>query len=77
MRIMIAQISGPPSLAVPAVPLDVVIAQHGPWRVLRAALAALLRGKALQPPPLADHLRRDIGLEPLPRQSLNWPLTGI
>lgn len=72
MRIMIAQVSLSPSRLDPPVPLEVVIAQHGPWRVLRAALAVLLRGDGRRPLPMDDHLRRDIGLEPLPRQSLDW-----
>ncbi|GHD99840.1 hypothetical protein U879_10625 [Defluviimonas sp. 20V17] len=56
------------------VPLDLVIAQHGAWRVLRAALAALLRRDRHPPPLLDDRMRRDIGLEPLPRRNLDWPL---
>jgi hypothetical protein len=54
-----------PSLSID-LDLDQAIARHGAWRVLRAALAALLRG-----PPglrdagrLSDHLRRDVGLPP-------------
>lgn len=57
------------------VPLDLVIAQHGAWKVLRAALSALMHSDRHPPPPTSDYLRRDIGLPELPRQSLDWPLT--
>ncbi len=47
--------------------LDDIIATHGRWRVL---LALFLRPARREPPlpPLGlnNHLRRDIGLEPLP-----------
>ena len=46
--------------------LDDIIETHGRFRVLLALLVRPLR-RAPQLPPLAlnDHLRRDIGLEPL------------
>lgn len=49
-------------------PLSALIAAHGPWRVLGAALIALLR-QAIRPgapdvDSLPDHLRKDIGLPP-------------
>jgi hypothetical protein len=47
--------------------LDDIIETHGRWRVLLALLARPLRREAPLPPLcLNDHLRRDIGLEPLP-----------
>lgn len=49
-------------------PLSVLIAAHGPWRVLFAALTALLRQATGTAAPdvdrLPDHLRADIGLPP-------------
>lgn len=53
--------------------LDLVIDQHGPWRVLRAALFALLKGPERRPLPLNAHIRRDIGLPDLPRGPTHWP----
>lgn len=54
----------------PPIPVAVVIEQHGAWRVLLAAIAALFdaRGRSgeLRPGDLGNHLRRDIGLPPLP-----------
>lgn len=49
-------------------PLSALIAAHGPWRVLLAALTTLLH-QAIGPTPpsvdrLPDHLRQDIGLPP-------------
>ncbi len=35
-------------------------------RRIRAALARSRRSRAVRYPPLSDHLRRDIGLDPLP-----------
>lgn len=75
---MIATLRDPVADPVPGpapqapVPLALVIAQHGPWRVLRAALAALMLGQP-RPPPLNNHLRRDIGLPELPGAPLDWP----
>lgn len=49
-------------------PLSVLIAAHGPWRVLFAALTALLRQATGTAAPdvdsLPDFLRDDIGLPP-------------
>jgi hypothetical protein len=49
-------------------PLSALIAAHGPWRVLFAALTALLRQATSSAVPdvdsLPDHLRADIGLPP-------------
>lgn len=57
--------------------IDAAIAAHGPRRVLFAVLRALFR-----PPPqpkrrydersLTTHLRRDIGLPPIPRNPSEW-----
>jgi hypothetical protein len=45
-----------------------LIAAHGAWRVLAAALGGLVRPRRRAGPPaedvLSDHLRRDIGLSP-------------
>ncbi|MEM7644225.1 MAG: hypothetical protein AAF366_17120 [Pseudomonadota bacterium] len=47
--------------------IEAAIAAHGPLPVLRAALAALLRRKPKGRHVMASaHLRRDIGLPPLP-----------
>ncbi len=47
--------------------LDGIIETHGRWRVLAALLWRSLRRERPVPPlALNDHLRRDIGLEPLP-----------
>ncbi|MEM8823286.1 MAG: hypothetical protein AAGF30_06720 [Pseudomonadota bacterium] len=47
--------------------IDAAIAVHGPLPVLRAALSALLRSKPKARHVMAsNHLRRDIGLPPLP-----------
>lgn len=46
------------------VALDDIIAAHGRWRVLLALLQP--RDPPVPPLGLNDHLRRDIGLEPLP-----------
>jgi hypothetical protein len=49
------------------VALDDIIKTHGRWRVLLALLARSWRRVPRQPPlGLNDHLRRDIGLGPLP-----------
>ncbi|WP_102226123.1 hypothetical protein [Acidimangrovimonas sediminis] len=58
------------------VPLDLVIAQHGAGKVLRAALVALIRRRQHAPPVLSEHLRRDMGLpyEPPPPPPPNYPL---
>lgn len=49
-------------------PLSALIAAHGPWRVLFAALTALLQQATGTAAPdvdsLPDHLRADIGLPP-------------
>lgn len=51
--------------------LDTLIAAHGAWRVLAAALKGLVRPRRRAGPPaedvLSDHLRRDIGLSPTVR----------
>lgn len=56
------------------VPIDFAIAQHGPWRVLFAALGHLMRGRDRRMLPVEAHLRRDIGLPPLPRGPTHWPV---
>ncbi|MBN8632019.1 MAG: hypothetical protein J0L76_14340 [Rhodobacterales bacterium] len=49
------------------VALDDIIRTHGRWRVLMAlALRSLRPATPLPPLGLNDHLRRDIGLDPLP-----------
>lgn len=55
----------------PVTTIDAVIAAHGAWKVLFAALAALLHGRIRQARPpdtqvLNNRLRADIGLNPLP-----------
>lgn len=49
------------------IPLHLVIAEHGAWRVFFAALNALLGGSSNAAPhvdTLPDHIRQDIGLPP-------------
>ena len=57
-------------------PLSALIAAHGPWRVLFAALTALLRQAVAPKAPdvdsLPDHLRADIGLPPRGSPQLRW-----
>ncbi|MEM7491184.1 MAG: hypothetical protein AAF390_18885 [Pseudomonadota bacterium] len=59
--------------------IEAAIDAHGPWAVLRAALAAFLRAGTPRPPrrrhragrmPANAHLRRDLGLPPLPDRVL-------
>lgn len=65
-------ITHPEPLALRAA-LDEIIHTHGRWRVLLALVARPLRPAApLAPLGLNDHLRRDIGLEPLPPPR-DWP----
>lgn len=46
--------------------LDDIIETHGRWRVLVALVLRPLRPRPPLPPlGLSDHLRRDIGLDPL------------
>jgi len=47
--------------------LDEIIHTHGLWPVLRTVLARGLRrhGPAMADPPISNHIRRDIGLQPL------------
>ena len=51
----------------PVEAVRVLVDRHGLWRVVRSAVAAALRPR--QPRQhvdlLSDHLRRDIGLQPL------------
>lgn len=47
--------------------LDDIIDHHGLFPVLRALVGRSFRSRQPVPPlALSDHLRRDIGLEPLP-----------
>lgn len=47
--------------------LDDIINENGLWPVLRALAARVLRRRLRRVPlALPDHLRRDIGLSPLP-----------
>ncbi|SEN41603.1 hypothetical protein SAMN04488103_10521 [Gemmobacter aquatilis] len=56
------------SAPVPVPDLHDLIAQHGPWRVLRATLAAILRPRRQRLPDdlslLGPHILRDLGLGP-------------
>ncbi|UWQ17474.1 hypothetical protein [Jannaschia sp. M317] len=59
------------ALRLPSAPtrdiIDTAIALHGPGRVLLAALRAMVRPKSRPPDAaLPDHLRRDLGLPPMP-----------
>lgn len=52
----------------PTPQIHAVIARYGAWRVLTAALIALLNGRRRRPPPRSSgtvpgYLRRDVGLE--------------
>lgn len=59
----------------PAELLADLIDRHGPWRVMAALAAELLRRgrKMPQAADLSDHLRRDIGLGDLPRRRSDLP----
>lgn len=48
--------------------LDEIIQTHGLWPVLRAMLARSFRrrGDRLADPPISNHIRRDIGMLPIP-----------
>lgn len=53
----------------PLLTIEATIAAHGAWRVLSAALLAILMRRRDRAPPgdaaeLGDHLRRDLGLPP-------------
>ncbi|MBL3569419.1 hypothetical protein BV509_16985 [Rhodovulum sulfidophilum] len=54
----------------PPIPIAIVIEQHGAWSVLFAAIAAIFDGRGRPGDArlgrLDNHLRRDIGLPPLP-----------
>lgn len=66
---MIAQPNLPAKLPDLAAALDGIIDEHGSWRVLRALLAAALKRRRLRVTAsdmLNAHMRRDIGLDPLP-----------
>lgn len=47
--------------------LDEIIHTHGLWPVLRTVLVRAVRrhGPAMADPPISNHIRRDIGLQPL------------
>jgi hypothetical protein len=65
----------------PVPTIDAAIAAHGAWRVLFAAVVALLRGRMrkARPPDTAvlnDRLRADIGLNPLP-PAPDWQRHGL
>ena len=47
--------------------LDEIIHTHGLWPVLRTVLARGLQRhrSAMADPPISNHIRRDIGLQPL------------
>ncbi|MCD7059196.1 hypothetical protein [Pelagibacterium xiamenense] len=57
---------------VPHISIENLIAEHGPWRVLRAALVALIwseeRKKRRIARHLPDYLRADVGLPPIEEQ---------
>ena len=51
----------------PQLQIETVISRYGAWKVLTAALVALLNGRRRRPPPanakdLPDYLREDVGL---------------
>lgn len=65
-------ITHPEPLALRAA-LDEIILTHGRWRVLLALAARSLRPvRPLPPLGLSNHLRRDIGLEPLADDAPDW-----
>lgn len=61
-------------------PLSSLVAAHGPWRVILAALIALLRQAAgvntEDVDRLPDHIRKDIGLPPAALRPSPRPLSG-
>ena len=61
----------------PHVAVEQLVADHGLRPVILALIALALRGKrgpAPRPPDLPDHLRRDVGLHPLPQRRTYWEL---
>lgn len=61
----------------PRTTIEMLIAEHGGWRVLRATLAALVRRRPKPPPDasgLGAHLRRDIGLNPVEPSRRHWDI---
>ncbi|MBK1636964.1 hypothetical protein [Rhodovulum adriaticum] len=61
----------------PPIPIAIVIEQHGAWRVLGVAVAAILDGRGRPGDTrlhlLSNHLRQDIGLPPLPQRRRGPP----
>lgn len=56
--------------------LDTLVADHGKWRVVIAALKALVRRRRVQtirPQDLPPVLRRDLGLPPVADPPILWP----
>ena len=61
----------------PRIAVEEIVADHGLRPVVLALIALALRGKrgpAPRPPDLPDHLRRDVGLNPLPQGRKYWEL---
>ena len=56
--------------------IEMLIARHGAWRILRAVAAALVRRKrtasAVFGHQMSDHMRRDIGLLAEPNSPRHW-----
>ena len=60
----------------PSVTIEMLIARHGVWRILRAVAAALVRrerkARRLMSNEMSEHLRRDVGLWPVPKSPRHW-----
>ena len=63
----------------PFATIEQLIARHGGWRILREVLAALLRCDRKSAPGVSEadlsaHLRRDVGLPPVPASPRHWDI---
>lgn len=60
----------------PTVALQLLVAEHGVWTVLRAFLAVFLAPKreTVRLDSLSPHMRRDMGLPPLEGPRKYWEL---
>ena len=60
----------------PSVTIQMLIARYGVWRILGAVAAALMRRESRaarrMSREMSAHLRRDIGLPPVPPSPRHW-----
>ena len=62
----------------PSIAIESLIARHGPWRILAAVMAALIRHRRKSPDlwgnQVSAHMRKDMGLPPEPKSPRHWDL---